>query len=299
MTVVQLSIDASLVRRLVAVQFPQWADLPVRPVAQGGWDNRTFHLGEQMLVRLPSAQRYASQVEREQCWLPKLAPRLPVAIPEPLAMGEPAFGYPWKWSVYRWIEGQPLAQVQGGNLITIARDLATFLSALQAIDATGGPRSGQHSFHRGGSLSIYTVETRSAVEALGDRVDAGLAMQVWDRAIQSSWDRPPVWVHGDVAAGNLLVQAGRLIGVIDFGQLSVGDPACDLVMAWTHFDLEVRNTFRSALKLDPESWARGRGWALWKALLVAAGQTNTHAAEAKSCWHTINEVLTDHTRAES
>ena len=295
MIVDQPVIDASLVRRLVAVQFPQWADLPVSPVAQGGWDNRTFHLGEQMLVRLPSAQRYASQVEREQCWLPKLAPRLPVAIPEPMAMGEPAFGYPWHWSVYRWIEGQPLHQAHGVDLVTLACDLAKFLSAFQAIDATDGPLSGQHSFHRGGSLGFYTAETRSAVEALGDRVDADLVMQVWDRAMQSSWGRPPVWVHGDVAAGNLLMQAGRLVGVIDFGQLSVGDPACDLVMAWTLFDREARNAFRAALKLDPETWARGRGWALWKAMIVAAGQTNTNAAEAKSCWRTIDEVLADHT----
>lgn len=299
MIVDQPVIDASLVRRLVNAQFPQWVDLPIRPVVHGGWDNRTFHLGEQMLVRLPSAQRYASQVEREQRWLPKLAPKLPVEIPEPLAMGEPAFGYPWQWSVYRWIEGQPLHEVRGVNLVTLAQDLAMFLSALQAIDATDGPQSGQHSFYRGGSLSIYTAETRSAVEALGDRVDAYLAMQVWDRAMQSSWDRPPVWVHGDVAARNLLVQAGRLTGVIDFGQLSVGDPACDLVMAWTLFDQEARNTFRDALKLDSAIWARGRGWALWKALIVAAGQTNTNAAEAKLCWRTINEVLADQARAES
>jgi aminoglycoside phosphotransferase (APT) family kinase protein len=148
----RVEIDADLAARLVAAQFPQWADLPVWPVALGGWDNRTFHLGDQMTVRLPSATRYAAQVEKEHRWLPRLAPQLPLQIPVPLAMGAPALGYPWAWSVYQWVEGEtaaaPVADLSG-----LAVALGRFLVALQAIDARDGPAPGAHNFHRGGPLA--------------------------------------------------------------------------------------------------------------------------------------------------
>jgi aminoglycoside phosphotransferase (APT) family kinase protein len=292
-------IDASLARRLVAAQFPKWAGLPIRPVVLGGWDNRTFHLGEQMLVRLPSAEVYASQVEREQRWLPKLAPMLPVQIPEPLAMGEPFRGYPWRWSIYRWIEGQTIHHLPADCFAALASELATFLSALHAIESTDGPEAGPESFYRDGSLQVYDHETRRAAEVLDGRMDVGLAMRVWDRALQSSWKRPPVWVHGDLSEGNLLMRDGRLSGVIDFGQLSVGDPACDLVLSWTLFDGNSRDAFRAVLSLDPDTWVRGRAWALWKAMIIAAGISEANAAERARCWPTITEVLLDHARTEA
>lgn len=249
-----------------------------------------------MLVRMPSAEVYASQVEREQRWLPYLAPRLPVGIPEPLAMGLPSCGYPWRWSVCRWIDGDSL-DTTVADPSPLASDLAGFLCALHAIETTDGPAAGAESFYRGGPLRVYDDETRQAAAALQGRLDVGLALSVWERALHSAWNKPPVWVHGDISAGNLLIRAGKLVAVIDFGQLSVGDPACDLVPAWTLFDARARSLFRASIPLDPDTWARGRAWALWKAMLVAAGLSETNAVEGTRCWRTINEVLVDHRAA--
>lgn len=285
------SINTSLVQRLVAAQFPQWKDLPIRPVALSGWDNRTFHLGEHMLVRMPSRVEYASQVEKEHRWLPKLAPLLPLPIPVPLAMGEPGEGYPWKWSIYRWLEGEPASSGRIADLSAFASSLAHFLAAFQGIDSTGGPAPGPHSFYRGGSLKNYNDETRRAIEALKGKIDAGAASAVWDEALSTAWHGKGVWVHGDMSAGNLLVQNGKLSAVIDFGQLTVGDPACDLAIAWTLFQGKSREVFRGMLPLDAGTWARARGWTLWKALVVAAGFTDPNNAESRQCWRIIDHVL--------
>ncbi|HET8728612.1 MAG TPA: aminoglycoside phosphotransferase family protein [Alphaproteobacteria bacterium] len=294
----EVKIDASLVRRLVAAQFPHWADLPVRPVDVGGWDNRTFHLGERMAVRLPSAEAYAPQVAKEQRWLPMLAPLLPVPIPAPLAMGRPGEDYPWHWSVYRWLDGETAAAGPIADLRQFATALARFLIALQRIDAAGGPPPGPHSFFRGGSLAVYDGETRRAITALDGRIDTGAATAVWEAALSTAWRGPPVWVHGDVSAGNLLVdQGGRLCAVIDFGSSSVGDPACDLAIAWTLFDGESRREFRAALPLDEATWARGRGWTLWKALIILAGLSESTAIETAQSRRALDDVLADHGRA--
>ncbi|CAN7457060.1 aminoglycoside phosphotransferase family protein [Mesorhizobium amorphae] len=277
-----VSIDSGLVRRLIAAQFPHWADLPVEPVEPGGWDNRTFRLGDNMSVRLPSAASYAAQVEKEQRWLPRLAPHLPLPIPVPLAKGAPGEGYPWPWSVYGWLRGRPAANGGIADLTGFARSLANFLLALYRIDANDGPPAGQHNFHRGGRLAVYDTETRAALSALAGRLDTDTAQEVWASALGSGWQRPPVWVHGDVAFGNLLVEDGRLCGVIDFGSSAVGDPACDLVIAWTEFSGESRQAFRDALALDEEAWAGGRGWALWKALITASGHDGNQREAAKS-----------------
>lgn len=288
-----LVIDAALVSRLVSAQFFQWKDLPIRPVALSGWDNRTFHLGDQMLVRMPSVAEYSLQVEKEQKWLPKLAPFLPLPIPIPLAMGKPSGDYPWKWSIYRWIEGESAATARINNLSELAVTLAQFLIALQSIDSTGGPMPGLHSFHRGGSLTFYDAETRKALSVLRGKVDVDAATRVWEAALATSWNQPPVWVHGDVCAGNLLLQKGKLSAVIDFGQLAIGDPACDLSIAWTLFHGASRKAFQDTLLLDADTWARGRAWALWKALIVAAGLTNPNNTESLQAWRIIEEVLAD------
>lgn len=290
----QLTIDDTLVRRLLINQFPQWADFPIQPVLPGGWDNRTFRLGESMVVRLPTAADYAGQVEKEQRWLPRLAPLLPFAIPAPLAIGEPAHGYPWRWSIYRWIEGDSAAIGRIADARDFATDLAKFLIALQRIDATGGPQPGAHNFYRGGPLTNYDAETRKAIAALNGKIDVVAAAEVWDAALSTTWTRLPVWIHGDISLGNLLVKEGRLSAVIDFGQLGVGDPACDLAIAWTLFSGEAREVFRAMLPLDAGTWARGRGWTLWKALIVLAGLTDTNAVEAAQSWRIIDEVILDH-----
>ena len=291
MSLTQPVIDVALVRRLVTAQFPQWAQLPVRSVASGGSDNRIFHLGAHMLVRLPSAADYSPQVEKEHQWLPRLAPLLPLPIPIPLAIGEPANGYSWRWSVYRWLEGDTAARERIGDLSIFATSLAQFLIALQHIDPTDGPAPGPHNFYRGGSLSTYDAETRQAIAVLDGKIDADSATAVWEAGLTTAWERSPVWIHGDVSAGNLLTHAGRLSAVIDFGMLGVGDPACDLSIAWTLFDGDSREAFRAMLPLDPGTWARGRAWTLWKALIVAAGHTESRAIEAAQPLRVIDELL--------
>jgi aminoglycoside phosphotransferase (APT) family kinase protein len=279
-------IDEVLARQLIAHQFAEWAHLPVRPVPTSGWDNRSFRLGEDKLIRMPSAAAYAAQVAREQRWLPWLGPQLNTPIPTPLARGKPALGYAWDWSIYSWIKGEPLASAQ-------AVDLPAIAARLHALDGRDGPAAGRDNFYRGGALSVYDEQTRQALAMLAGRLDTAALERMWERGLASTWQRLPVWVHGDVSAGNLLVAGHSLVGVIDFGQVAVGDPACDLAVAWTLFDGQSRRGFRSALPLDEETWARGRAWALWKAAIVAAGISATNEIEQAQCWRTLAAVLGD------
>lgn len=288
-----MKISVALVKQLIETQFPQWADLPITPVAQSGWDNRTFHLGNDMTVRMPSAAAYAAQVEKEQRWLPLLAPLLPLPIPIPRAKGVPSSIYPWPWSIYGWIEGESAITGRIADLSHLAVTLAQFLAALQQIDATNGPIAGQHSFFRGAPLTMYDAETRDTLKLLEGEIDTDTALAVWEAALSAPWYGPPVWFHGDVAAGNLLVKDGALCAVIDFGCSGVGDPACDLAIAWTLFEGASRNAFRAALPVDAATWARGRGWALWKALITLEEYRNTNGMKASEARRTIQEVLDD------
>ncbi|HET7400851.1 MAG TPA: phosphotransferase, partial [Usitatibacter sp.] len=201
-------MDRDLVRRLIGSQFPGWAHLAVTPVPVDGWDHRSFRLGDTMVVRLPSAPEYAAQVAKEQRWLPTLAPLLPLPIPEPLALGAPSEGYPFPWSVYRWLDGETAATGNVRDPQRFAAVLAGFLAALQRIDPRGGPAPGAHNFHRGGALATYDDEARQAIARLADSIDAGAARRLCESAVHTTWQRDPVWVHGDVSAGNLLVRDG-------------------------------------------------------------------------------------------
>jgi aminoglycoside phosphotransferase (APT) family kinase protein len=289
-------IDEHLARRLVDGQFPQWADLPIAPVEPNGHDNRTFRLGRDLTVRLPSGDWYALQVDKEQRWLPLLAPRLPLPIPTPVAMGAPAEGYPYAWSVYRWLDGETASEETIGDLTGFATTLATFLLALQRIDATDGPTPGPHNFHRGGPLATYADEAIRSIGALGAEIPGDAVRRVWDDAMATSWERDPVWVHGDVATGNLLVRDGRLAAVIDFGTSGVGDPACDVVIAWTLLSGPSRDAFRTTLGVDLGTWSRGRGWALWKALITLVAHLERDPDAAAVPRRVIERVLADHAR---
>jgi len=293
-------ITPELVSRLVAVQFPQWANLAVAPVDLDGNDNTTFRLGDEFSVRLPSADAYVPQVDKEQRWLPFLAPHLPLPIPEPVARGLPALGFPRPWSVYRWRLGEPATAERVRDETRFATELAGFLAALYAIDPTDGPAAGAHSFFRGGPLDALDADARHAIAALAHELDADAASAVWEAALATVWERPSVWVHGDVTNSNLLVQDGRLCAVLDFGCSAVGDPACDLAIAWTYFRGESREAFGAGLAFDDGTWARGRGWALWKALITRAhvvqGGTNAVDAASRFGWPrssraTLGEVL--------
>jgi len=264
-------INAELVRQLVAEQFPQWARLPVAPVPVDGWDNRTYRLGPELTVRLPSADGYVPAVAKESRWLPVLAEGLPLPIPEIVAEGRPSRHFGRPWSVRRWIPGEVSTPTTVADHARFADRLAEFLLALQAIDAEAGPPAGAHSFYRGAPLSHYDDQTRRCLAAAADRIDVDRVAGLWQEALSTGWDRPPVWFHGDIAAGNLLLRDGELAAVIDFGTSGVGDPACDLVISWTFLDRPGRAAYRSAMAQDEACWARARGWALWKALLGLDG----------------------------
>lgn len=286
-----IEIDEHLARRLVDSQFPQWSDLPVVPVEVGGWDNRTFRLGDELTVRLPSGDWYALAVDKEQRWLPIVAPRLPLPVPTPVARGVPGLGYPYPWSVYRWLDGRTASLATIGDLTAFATAVAGFLVTLRGVDPTGGPRPGRHNFFRGGPLTTYADETLRAIDALGTGIPRDDALRTWDEAVSAAWSGEPVWFHGDVSVGNLLVRDGALAAVIDFGTSGVGDPACDLVIAWTLLAGRSRDAFRRTLGMDAGTWARGRGWALWKALITLAGGGTD--AEAAAQRQVIVEVLAD------
>jgi aminoglycoside phosphotransferase (APT) family kinase protein len=289
------AIDASLAHRLIERQFPQWSHLPIAGVELDGWDNRTFRLGSDLTVRLPTGDWYAQQVDKEHRWLPVLAPQLPLPVPVPVAKGEPDAVFRYPWSVYRWLEGEPAAAVGVGDPVAFATTLATFLNALSRV--AGGPAPGHHNFYRGGPLATYEDETLHAIDTLGNEIPGDAVNRVWDDATASSWDGEPVWFHGDVAATNLLVRDGRLAAVIDFGSSGVGDPACDTVIAWTLLSGTSRARFRAALDVDPDTWSRGRGWALWKALITLVGQLERDEPESDLTRRQIDAILDDHAQA--
>ena len=287
-------ITLSLVTNLITEQFPQWAHLSIRPVKRSGWDNRTFHLGKEMSVRLPSAAGYVPQVQKEQKWLPRLAPHLFLPIPGLLAVGKPSKHYPWNWSVYRWIEGESADTLHVDGLQQFAPDLAQFLNELHKIDVTDGPLAGAHNYYRGDSPAVYDSETRSAITKLQGLINVDAVISVCKKAMSSKWRNNPVWIHGDFSAGNMLVKDGRLAAIIDFGCMGVGDPACDLVIAWTLLSKENRKIFRSYLGLDPDTWARARGWALWKALITLVPLEDKTCTEALKEQQVIDEILDEH-----
>jgi len=284
-------ITTGLVRRLLAEQAPWWSDLPVEPVPVDGWDNRTYRLGEALTVRLPTAEWYVPSVEKENRWLAILAPALPLPIPHPIFMGRPGTGYPFPWSVRHWLPGEPAAVSNVADFPTLAEAVGKFLVALQQADAAGGPAAGGHSLHRGAPLAFYDDEIRRNLAELVDRVDAAHATAVWEAALKTTWAGPPVWFHGDVAVGNLLVRDGHLAAVIDFGTCGVGDPACDLVLAWTFLSGPARERFRRTVGHDEATWARARGWALWKAVISMTGDPAPAAVAFHA--HVVEEVLAD------
>lgn len=269
-----VEIDAPLVRRLVSEQFPHWSHLSVSPVPRQGNDNWTFRLGDELAVRLPSHDRYVAGIRKEDRFLPLLREHLSVAVPAPVATGMPTDDYPHPWSVRQWLAGDTPHRDPALDRSRCARDLGTFLRELRAVPAADGPLAGQHSFYRGCHLSVYGDQVQRALHELGDQVDAVACWAICVEAVQSVWPTPPVWVHGDIAVGNLLVDGGRLSAVIDFGTCSVGDPACDLVIAWTFFGPDDRQILQDAAGLPAQTWARARGWALWKALITLTDPTS-------------------------
>ncbi|MGW1893486.1 aminoglycoside phosphotransferase family protein [Streptomyces sp. NPDC002004] len=283
-------IDVRLVRRLIATQFPRWAELRVEPVVSAGTSNAVYRLGPDMVVRLPRRAGAADDVTKEHTWLPRLAPPLPVAVPVPLGMGAPAEGYPWRWSVHRWLDGSHPVAGRIPEPLRLAEDLAGFVAALHRVDPTDGPPS-----YRSESLASRDAVTRGAISELTGHVDTDAATAAWSCALRApSSTGPAVWIHADLQPGNLLLAEGRLSAVIDFGCLGLGDPAVDLIAAWYVLPAEARTVFRAASGADDAAWARGRGWTLSIALLELRHYRETNPVMARIAGHVIREVLAEH-----
>jgi aminoglycoside phosphotransferase (APT) family kinase protein len=280
-----LTVD--LVTCLIAKQFPHWAQLEVRPVQHDGWDNTTFRLGDTLSVRLPSADGYVAQVEKEHRWLGVLGAHLSLAVPTSLHLGQPDCGYPRPWSIRQWIDGDVLNRSRVDQM-QLAADLAGFLRQLWMVPTTDAPAAGPHNFLRGMHPHVYEADISGVLTELDTQrvdpeneidLDLGQCRAVWDSAAASHWEPAPRWIHGDLAPSNLLVNHHRLAAVIDFGTCAVGDPACDLVMFWTYFDQPAAQRFKELLAHDHQinagTWQRARSWALWKGLITLSESLRT------------------------
>ena len=276
------AIDAALARRLVATQFPRWAGLPLVPHAPAGSDHVIYRLGDELSVRLPRHTGAIDQARKEAEWLPRLAPHLPLAVPVLVEVGEPDFGYPWPWAVSRWLDGEVATVDALSGSHEAAGVLADFLTALHRFDAEP-PDVGR-------PLAARDAATRSAIAEVGDAFDTAAMTELWDAALAAP-EPDPVWRHGDFHTGNLLTTDGRVSAVIDFGELGVGDPACDLIIAFTLMSAETRATFRAALDVDDATWTRGRGWALATGLNAHTSYAAVNPRVAAQTTRQITEAL--------
>lgn len=291
----EVDIDASLVARLLAAQFPDWADRPIEAVASSGTDNVTFRLGTDLAVRLPRVEQTQEQVIKDLTWLPRLAPHLPLPIPEPLAGGEPGEGYPYAWAVYRWLDGEPFQLDRTADPIDAARRLAEFVRCLQTVDTAGAPVPPDDPFSRGTPLGPRDLLFREALDELRAEFDTGLVLAAWEASLAAdTWAGPPRWIHGDLMAGNVLVADGALSAVIDFGTAWAADPAADLLPAWYLFEGASRRAFREAMEVDQDTWVRARGWVLSMELIVIPYLRSRNPDAPHDTEHTfIGELLAE------
>ncbi|MBP7703977.1 MAG: aminoglycoside phosphotransferase family protein [Caulobacter sp.] len=289
-----IEIDVDLVRRLVAGSFPEWADLSVTAVSSIGTDNAIFRLGEELSVRLPRVARAAETTAKEQRWLPRFDGRLPLPIPMAMGLGEPGEGYPWAWGVALWIEGRDASAEPIPNGSDPAIALADFLAALQRVDPLGGPSAGEHNNWRGVALKHLDARVRHCLDELTADIDTAAALAIWQDALAAPpHDRAPVWIHGDLHPGNLVVRDQGLAGVIDFGLLALGDPAVDLMAAWTVFDVDARASFLHRLAADEALVRRARGWALYSGAVALPYYRDSNPALAAISRRTLAAVLAD------
>lgn len=286
-------ININLARTIITEQFPQFSNLQITDVAKQGHDNRTYRLGPDMLIRIPTAQSYALKVPKEHELLPQLAKHLSISIPTPIAMGKPSTYYPYPFSIYKWLPGKSI------NLLTLneqekeflALDLAKFLKELQAISDILGPKPGQHNWWRGDHISVYDQGAREQIAQLANIINSAAAIDLWDQALCTKWSNTPVWIHGDFAIGNILMLNGKLSSIIDFGGCAIGDPACDIVIAWTYLSGKARDIFLQEMALDADTLLRARAWALWKATFELCQIKDKNNPQALNQRRIINDVL--------
>lgn len=297
----EVPIDVALAQRLVAAQHPQFAERPVRALATQGTDNVVFRLGDDHSMRLPRKPSAVPSLIAELDWLPRLAPHLPLPVPEPVARGEPTAEYPFPWAVCRWVPGSPPNEPSDLDAGDTARRLGQFVRALHHVDTTGGPVADEHT-QRAGSLASFDAATRGALEEVTaliasgridkDMVDPAAARDLWDAAIDApAWHRPGVWLHRDLYVDNLLAFDRRLSGVIDFGGLIVGDPAGNVMAAWHVLPREHRDTFLGIVEADLPTQLRARGWVLSQGLLALPYYLDSHDGMVRMARRAIRAAL--------
>lgn len=284
----EVAVDDTLVRTLVNEQFPAHAGLTLHRVASTGTDNAIYRLGEHLGVRLPRIGWAVPQIRKEHSWLGRLSPHLPVSVPEPVAVGEPAATYPYPWLIYRWVPGDDALAV-AVDWVRLAEQVAGFVSALQAVDPRGGPPAGP----RSGPLAARDEATREAIARLDGQIDTGRALAVWREAVEAeAWASGPVWVHADLLPGNVVVRDGALVGVIDWAAAGVGDPACDTMLAWA-MPPAARAGYRAAMGVDDATWARGRAWVIEQAVHFIPYYARTIPAGVAAALRRLEAVLAD------
>lgn len=280
----ELEVDGTLVRGLLATQMPELADRPLTRVEPWGTDNAIWRLGDELVVRLPRIHWATGQVEREATWLPRLASHLPVAVPEPIAVGEPGLGYPYRWAVHRWISGEGAALDRVADPVAFALDLAAVVGKLQAMPTDGAPAA----HNRARPLQAYDESTRRAIDSASQLIDAVAATAVWDEALAAPPHHgPPVWVQGDLE-GNCLVRDRRLCGIVDWGSACAGDPAVDVQVVWSPlFTDDSRCAFIDALDVDEATLARSRGAAIHQACAALPYYLHTYPLIVERSWHKL------------
>ena len=281
--------SSGLVRRLLRDQFPGWADLPLQRVDSYGTDHDIYRLGNELAVRLPRIGWATGQAAKEADWLPRLAPHLPLAVPVPIARGEPGDGYPFEWSIHEWLTGEN-ADGTINDLEAAAVDLAGFVHALGQVDPADAPKRPPGA--RGAPLAELDERVQRSIHGLGPRIDGARTTRVWEGSLCASPHGPDdVWVHGDLLPGNLLVVDGKLSAVIDFGGLNVGDPACDLQPAWNLFSGPSRTRFQTELGVDDDAWLRGQGWVVFQTVSALAYYWETNPGIVRQASHALDQVL--------
>jgi aminoglycoside phosphotransferase (APT) family kinase protein len=285
----EFEIDAELVTRLLSEQLPDFAALPITRVRSTGTVNALYRLGDDLCVRLPLVERWANDLTKELAWLPWLSERLSMRIPEPVAEGHPTSRYPFRWAIYRWIEGEPYSEDNVDDERNAARDLGRFVRELRALDVTTtAPRGGRR------PLLDLDTETRATIRVAEGVIDVDAATGAWERSLEAPpWDGQPVWIHTDLLRPNVLVDDGRVAAVIDFGGIGVGDPAADVIPAWSVFGAVGREVFRGSLGVDDGTWARARGYALHQAALIIPYYRTTNPDFVDLATRTVEQVLAD------
>lgn len=289
----KMIISVEMAISLIKEQFPQYADLAIMPVKHGGWDNATFHLGSEMLIRIPRGSSYALKVTKEQKILHRLRGCLSLEIPKPIHIGHSSSFYPWSWSIYKYLDGNGANAIKIFNkdLDDVAFSLGRFLNELHDIDVVDMPLPGLHNYWRGEHIGVYENGALSYFNMLRHFFDRDKLLSIWKRAAITKWQKPPLCIHGDLTSANILMKDGKLSAVIDFGGFAKGDPACDLTIAWTFFKDTSREIFRKRVGLDDDTWLRAKAWTLWKASFELVNIKNKSSKEALEQIRVIKEVI--------